>query len=66
MTLNQLISRLLNLQVQGHGEKPVFVVDIRSGEAGGPGTPQVSRKINPEYGPNLEDGEEYISIYFGN
>jgi hypothetical protein len=67
MKLSQFIDQLVKLQADGHGDKEVFYRHGASGDCGKLSSGQVTDEIDNECGPfDLEDGQEYISIYAGN
>lgn len=67
MTLNAFIAELQQLQAQGHGNKQVYYRRGSSGDCGTLSSAHVSDRVDDECGPfDLEDGEEYISVYAGN
>jgi hypothetical protein len=66
MTLDNFIAQLVKLQQEGHGSKQVFYRHGASGDCGELSTAFVTDETD-ECGPfDIEDGEEYISIYAGN
>lgn len=66
MRLNQFIAQLQELQAQGHGSKEVYYRHGASGECGLLSSARVTDQID-DYGPfDLDDGDQYISIYAGN
>lgn len=66
MTLSDLIDQLHKLEEEGHGDRKVFYRHGASGDCGELSTPRVTDRVD-ECGPfDLEDGEQYISIYAGN
>ena len=66
MTLNRFIEQLQKLQAEGHGTKQVFYRHGVSGDCGPLSSARVSDEVNDECGPfDLDEGEEYISIYAG-
>ena len=65
MTLNQFIEYLLKLQPE-HGTKKVFTRHGASGDCNEMGTPHITNYVG-DCGPfDLEEGEEYVSVYIGN
>lgn len=67
MTLNNFIEQLQKLQAEGHGAKPVFYRHGASGACGPLSSARVSDEVDDECGPfDMDEGEEYISIYAGN
>jgi len=66
MKLNQFITQLQTLQESGHGDKQVFYRHGASSDCGLLRSAYVTDEVD-ECGPfDLEDGENYISIYAGN
>lgn len=66
MTLNKFIENLQKLQAEGHGDKEVFYRHGASGDCGNLSSARVTDEIE-DTGPfDLDDGQEYISIYAGN
>lgn len=66
MTLVKFIAQLQKLADEGHGDKEVFYCHGASGDCGPLDTAWVTNEVG-DCGPfDLEDGEEYISIYAGN
>lgn len=66
MRLNQFIAQLQELQAQGHGSKEVYYRHGASGECGLLSSARVTDQID-DCGPfDLDDGDQYISIYAGN
>lgn len=66
MTLNKFIEKLQKLQAEGHGDKQVFYRHGSSGDCGNLSSAFITDKVN-ECGPfDLEDGEEYVSVYADN
>lgn len=67
MKLNDFIAKLQQLQDEGHGDKQVFYRHGASGDCGPLGSAFVTDEVSDETGPfDLDDGEQYISIYAGN
>lgn len=67
MTLDKFIENLLCLQREGHGTKKVLYRHGASGDCGELSSAYVTDHIDDSCGPfDLEDGEEYVSIYAGN
>lgn len=65
MTLNEMIHNLQKLKDEGHGNKQVFYRHGSSGDCGELSSAYVTGNVD-ECGPfDIEDGEEYISIYAG-
>jgi hypothetical protein len=66
MKLNKFIEQLVKLAEEGHGDKEVFYCHGASGACGELSSAHISDEVG-ECGPfDLEDGEEYVSIYAGN
>ena len=66
MTLDKFIEQLQKLQAQGHGDKIVFYRHGASGDCGELRSARISNEVS-ECGPfDLDDGQEYVSIYAGN
>lgn len=66
MQLSKFIQQLQKLEAEGHGDKQVFYIHGASGDCGKLSTAFVTDRVG-ECGPfDIEDGEEYISIYAGN
>ena len=66
MTLNKFIEKLQKLQAEGHGDKEVFYRHGSSGDCGQLSSAYISDVVN-DCGPfDIEEGEEYVSIYAGN
>jgi hypothetical protein len=66
MTLDKFVANLLKLQAEGHGAKEVFYCHGASGDCGELSSAYVTDHVG-DAGPfDLEDGQEYISIYAGN
>jgi hypothetical protein len=67
MTLNKFIENLVKLQAQGHGDLEVFYRHGASGDCGPLSSAFVTDEIDDQCGPfDLNEGQEYISIYAGN
>jgi hypothetical protein len=67
MTLNEFIDKLQTLQRDGHGSKDVYYRHGSSGDCGMLSSAFISDEVDDSCGPfDLEDGEEYVSIYAGN
>ena len=65
-TLNKFIADLQKLQAEGHGEKQVFYRHGASGDCGKLGSARVTGEVDAERGPfDLDDGEQYVSVYAG-
>lgn len=66
MTLDKFIENLQRLQAEGHGSKDVYYRHGASGDCGMLSSAFITDEVG-ECGPfDLEDGEEYVSIYAGN
>lgn len=66
MKLNEFVTKLQKLVDEGHGDKQVMYRHGSSGDCGELSSTYVTDEVN-DCGPfDLEDGEEYISIYAGN
>ncbi len=66
MTLTKFIENLQKLQAEGHGDKQVFYRHGASGDCGQLSSAYISDEVS-ECGPfDLDDGQEYVSIYAGN
>jgi hypothetical protein len=66
MKLNKFIEQLQKLQTEGHGDKEVFYRYGASGDCGPLSSAFISDEVS-EWGPfDLDEGEEYVSIYAGN
>ena len=66
MKLKDMIINLQKLEQEGHGDKQIFCVCGSSGTTYELSSAHISDYVG-ESGPfDLEDGEEYISIYGGN
>ena len=66
MTLDKFIEQLQKLQTQGHGDLEVFYRHGASGDCGQLSSARVTAEVE-DTGPfDLEDGQEYVSIYAGN
>ncbi len=67
MTLDKFIENLQKLQADGHGSKNVYYCHGSSGDCGLLSSAFISDEVDDSCGPfDLEDGEEYVSIYAGN
>lgn len=67
MKLSKFIDQLVKLQSEGHGDKEVFYRHGASGDCGELSSAFVTDEIDSQCGPfDLDDGQEYISIYAGN
>ena len=66
MRLNEFITNLQKLADEGHGDKQVFYRHGASGDCGELSSAHITNRVE-DTGPfDLEDGEEYVSIYAGN
>lgn len=66
MTLDKFIQQLQKLQAEGHGDKEVFYRHGASGDCGNLSSAFISDEVG-ECGPfDLDEGQEYVSIYAGN
>jgi hypothetical protein len=66
MTLTKFIENLQKLQAEGHGDKQVFYRHGASGDCGKLSSAYISDEVS-ECGPfDLDEGQEYVSIYAGN
>ena len=66
MKLKDFIADLQKLQAQGHGDKEVFYRHSASGDCGQLRSARISNEVS-ECGPfDLDNGQEYVSIYAGN
>ena len=66
MTLNKFIENLVKLQAQGHGDLEVFYRHGASGDCCELRGAHVTDEIE-DTGPfDLEEGQNYISVYAGN
>lgn len=67
MNLNKFIEQLQKLQQEGHGEKQVFYRHGASGDCGPLSSAHVTGEIDDQCGPfDLDEGEQYVSVYAGN
>jgi hypothetical protein len=67
MVLDKFVEQLQKLQVEGHGDKQVFYRYGASGDCGPLSSAHVTAEVDRQCGPfDLEDGEQYVSIYAGN
>lgn len=66
MRLNDFILQLQHLQEQGYGELELFYRHGSSGDCGELSSAYVTDEVN-ECGPfDLDEGQQYISVYAGN
>lgn len=66
MKLAEFIRRLQAIEAQGHGDKSVFYRHGASGDCGELSSAHVTDRVDDQGPFDLEDGEEYVSIYAGN
>ena len=65
MKLSDFIKNLQKLEADGHGDKQVFYRHGASGDCGELSSCHISDTVD-DCGPfDIEDGEEYVSIYAG-
>ena len=66
MRLKDFIANLQKLEAQGHGDLEVFYRHGASGDCGQLSSAYISDEVS-ECGPfDLDEGQEYVSIYAGN
>jgi hypothetical protein len=66
MKLKDFIANLQKLEAQGHGDLEVFYRHGASGDCGQLSSAYISDEVS-ECGPfDLDEGQEYVSIYAGN
>jgi hypothetical protein len=66
MKLKDFIANLQQLEAQGHGDKEVFYRHGASGDCGPLSSAFISDEVD-YCGPfDLDEGQEYVSIYAGN
>lgn len=66
MKLSAFILQLQKLEQEGHGDLDVFYRHGASGDCGELGSMHVTSRVD-DCGPfDLEDGQNYVSIYAGN
>ena len=66
MKLKDFIANLQELEAQGHGDLEVFYRHGASGDCGPLSSAFISDEVS-ECGPfDLDEGQEYVSIYAGN
>lgn len=66
MKLADFVTALQKLVDEGHGEKQVFYRHGSSGDCGELSSPRITDRVE-DTGPfDLDDGEEYVSVYAGN
>jgi hypothetical protein len=67
MTLTKFIENLQKLKAEGHGDKEVFYRHGASGDCGKLSSAFISDEVDRDCGPfDLDEGQEYVSIYAGN
>jgi hypothetical protein len=67
MKLSDFIKNLQKLESEGHGDKQVFYRHGSSGDCGLLSSAHVTDEIDDQCGPfDINEGDEYISIYAGN
>jgi hypothetical protein len=67
MKLKDFIANLQKLEAEGHGDKEVFYRHGASGDCGKLSSAFISDEVNDDCGPfDLDEGQEYVSIYAGN
>jgi hypothetical protein len=66
MKLKDFIANLQKLEAEGHGDKEVFYRHGASGDCGELSSAFISNEVG-DCGPfDLDEGQEYVSIYAGN
>jgi hypothetical protein len=66
MKLKDFIANLQKLEAEGHGDKEVFYRHGASGDCGELSSAFISDEVG-DCGPfDLDEGQEYVSIYAGN
>jgi hypothetical protein len=66
MKLKDFIANLQKLEAEGHGDKEVFYRHGSSGDCGELSSAFISDEVG-DCGPfDLDEGQEYVSIYAGN
>ena len=66
MNLEKFIGQLQKLVDEGHANKQVFYRHGASSDCGPVGSARITSEVD-DCGPfDLDDGEEYVSIYVGN
>lgn len=66
MKLSKMVDDLQKLVNEGHGDKQVFYRHGSSGDCGELSSAHVTSHIDECGQFDVDDGEEYISIYAGN
>ena len=67
MKLKDFIANLQKLEAEGHGDKEVFYRHGASGDCGQLSSAYISDEVDGDCGPfDLDEGQEYVSIYAGN
>jgi hypothetical protein len=66
MTLDKFVENLKKLQADGHGSKQVFYRHGSSGDCGELSSAFVTADVDDQGPFELDEGEEYVSIYAGN
>jgi hypothetical protein len=67
MKLDKFIEELQVLQAEGHGSKDVYYRSGSSGDCGLLSSAFITDEVDGACGPfDLDDGQEYVSIYAGN
>jgi hypothetical protein len=67
MKLKDFIANLQELEAQGHGDLEVFYRHGASGDCGPLSSAFISDEVDSDCGPfDLDEGQEYVSIYAGN
>jgi hypothetical protein len=66
MKLSEFIKNLQKLEATGHGDKEVLYRHGASGDCGLLGSARVTKEVNEEGPFDLDEGEEYVSIFAGN
>lgn len=67
MKLRDFIKNLQKLEEAGHGDLQVFYRHGASGDCGNLSSAFVTDEIDDQCGPfELDEGEQYISVYAGN
>jgi hypothetical protein len=67
MKLKDFIANLQELEAQGHGDLEVFYRHGASGDCGPLSSAFISDEVDNDCGPfDLDEGQEYVSIYAGN
>ena len=67
MKLKDFIANLQKLEAEGHGDKEVFYRHGATGDCGLLSSARISDEVDGSCGPfDLDEGQEYVSIYAGN